>query len=190
MVRVYRLWLSAHTMLWYWLHWRHNGHDSVPNHQPHDCLLNRLFGRRSKTTPKLRVSGLCAGNSPGTSEFPAQMASNAENVSIWWRHHDYRSLMAVRQIPRLKGGLCSEQAESTEWHRSLEKHLARLRDYTIPCVDLQHLMLFCEKKSVLLKNSTCRRWVVVYCSSSGYRSGVGPHHMVLRAIVKSYRTTR
>ena len=25
---------------------------------------------------------LCAGNSPGTGEFPAQMASNAENVSI------------------------------------------------------------------------------------------------------------
>ena len=24
----------------------------------------------------------------GTGEFPAQMASNAENVSIWWRHHD------------------------------------------------------------------------------------------------------
>ena len=29
-----------------------------------------------------------AGNSPGTGEFPAQMASDAENVSIWWRHHD------------------------------------------------------------------------------------------------------
>ena len=27
------------------------------------------------------------GNSPGTGEFPAQMASNADNVSIWWRHH-------------------------------------------------------------------------------------------------------
>ena len=27
--------------------WRHNGHDSVSNHQPHDCLLNRLFRRRS-----------------------------------------------------------------------------------------------------------------------------------------------
>ena len=36
----------------------------------------------------LRVSGLCVGNSPGTGEFPAQMASNAENVSIWRRHHD------------------------------------------------------------------------------------------------------
>ena len=32
-------------------------------------------------------TGLCAGNSPETGEFPAQMASNAENVSIWWRHH-------------------------------------------------------------------------------------------------------
>ena len=30
------------------LHWRHNGRDSVSNHQPHDCLLNRLFRRRSK----------------------------------------------------------------------------------------------------------------------------------------------
>ena len=51
-------------------------------------LLNRLFRRRSKKTSKLRVTGLCAGNSPGTGEFPAQMASYAENISIWWRHHD------------------------------------------------------------------------------------------------------
>ena len=51
-------------------------------------LLNRLFKRRSKKTSKLRVTGVCAGSSPGTGEFPAQMASNAENVSIWWRHHD------------------------------------------------------------------------------------------------------
>ena len=65
----------------------HNGHDSVSNHQPHDCLLNRLFRRRSKKTSKLRVTGICAGNSPGTGEFPAQMASNAKNVSIRWRHH-------------------------------------------------------------------------------------------------------
>ena len=67
--------------------WRHNGPDGVSNHQHHDCLLNRLFGHRSKKTSKLRVTGLWAGNSPETGEFPAQMASNAENVSIWWRHH-------------------------------------------------------------------------------------------------------
>ena len=69
------------------LQWRHNERNSVSNHQPHDCLLNCLTRRRSKKTTTLRVTGLCAGNSPGTGEFPAQMASNEENVSIWWRHH-------------------------------------------------------------------------------------------------------
>ena len=48
------------------LRWRHNGRDGISNHQPHHCLLNRLFGRRSKKTSKLRVTGLCAGISPGT----------------------------------------------------------------------------------------------------------------------------
>ena len=69
------------------LQWHHNGHDCVWNHQSHDCLLNRLFRRRSKKTSKLRVTGLCAENSPVTGEFPAQRAINAENVSIWWHHH-------------------------------------------------------------------------------------------------------
>ena len=70
------------------LQWRHNGCDSVSNHQPHDCFLNRLFRRRSKKTSKLSVTGLCAGNSPVSGEFPAQRASNAENVSIWWRRYE------------------------------------------------------------------------------------------------------
>ena len=64
------------------LHWRHNGRDSVSNHQPHDCLLNRLFRRRSKKTSKLRVTGLCERNSPLTGDIPAQKASNAETFSL------------------------------------------------------------------------------------------------------------
>ena len=55
--------------------------------QPYDCLPNGLFKRRSNKTSKLRVTGLCEGNSPVTVEFPAQRANDAENVSIWWRHH-------------------------------------------------------------------------------------------------------
>ena len=78
-----------------WLQWlgslpllsRHNERYGVKNHQPHDCLLNYLFRYRSKKTSKLRVTGLCDENSPVTGEFPAQRSSNAENVSIWWRHH-------------------------------------------------------------------------------------------------------
>ena len=69
------------------LQWRHNEGDGVSNHQPNCCLPNRLFRRRSKKTSKIRVTGLCAGNSPATGEFSAQRVSNAENVSIWWRHH-------------------------------------------------------------------------------------------------------
>ena len=70
------------------LQWRHNGRHGISNHQPHHCLLNLLFRRRSKKTSKLCVTGLCAGNSPVTGELPEQMANNMENVSIWWRHHD------------------------------------------------------------------------------------------------------
>ena len=69
------------------LRWRHNDGDGVSNYQTKDCLLNRLFRRRSKKTTKLRVTGLCDGNAPVTGEFPAQRASNVENFSIWWRHH-------------------------------------------------------------------------------------------------------
>ena len=45
----------------YTSHWRHNEHDGVSNHQPHDCLHNCLFRRRSKKRSKLRVTGLLRG---------------------------------------------------------------------------------------------------------------------------------
>ena len=63
------------------LQWRHNERDGVSNHQPHDCLLNRLF--KSQMTENIKAPRHCEGNSPVT----AQNASNAENVSMWWRHH-------------------------------------------------------------------------------------------------------
>ena len=69
------------------LWWRYNERDGVSNHQPHDCLLSRLFRRRSKKISKLLVTGLCEWNSLVTGEIPAQRASDAEIVSFWWRHH-------------------------------------------------------------------------------------------------------
>ena len=83
------------------LRWHHNERDGVSNHQPHDCLFNRLFRRRSKKTSKFRVTGHCAGNSLVTGEFPhmgavtrkmfpfddviMESASNDESVSMSWR---------------------------------------------------------------------------------------------------------
>ena len=66
------------------LQWRHNRHECISNHQLSDCLLNRLFRRRSKKISKLRDTGLCAGNSPVTGEFPAQIASNNLKVDEIW----------------------------------------------------------------------------------------------------------
>ena len=48
----------------------------------HSSALLALCAGNSPVT-----TGLCVGNSPVTGEFPAQRASNAENVSISWRHH-------------------------------------------------------------------------------------------------------
>ena len=51
-------------------------------------VYSAVYSRADKKPSKLRITGLCEGNSPVTGEFPAQRASNAENDSIWWRHHD------------------------------------------------------------------------------------------------------
>ena len=67
--------------------WRHNERDGFQITSLTIVYLTVYSRRRSKKTSKLRVTGLCDGNSPVTGDFPAQRASNAENVSIWWRHH-------------------------------------------------------------------------------------------------------
>ena len=99
-IRVSRMWFPVLLDI-VSLRWRHNGHDGVSNHQPHHCLLNRLFGCRSNKTSKLHVTGLCAGKSPGAGEFPTQMASNAENISIWWRHHVIGFHNQLYSMPRV-----------------------------------------------------------------------------------------
>ena len=73
----------------------------------------------SKKTSKLRVTGLCEGNSPVTGEFPAQRASNAKNVSIWWRHHGQEINMIFIGMLHLL------PSDITKWFRS-RKHGAML----------------------------------------------------------------
>ena len=63
------------------LQWFHNERDCVSNYRRLNCLPNRLFRRRSK---KNQSSMSLEGNPPVTGGLPAQGASNAKNVSIWW----------------------------------------------------------------------------------------------------------
>ena len=62
------------------LQWHHNECNGMSNHRHLNCLLNLLFNCKSRKSSKLHVTGLCEGNSLVTGVFPAQSASNAENV--------------------------------------------------------------------------------------------------------------
>ena len=48
---------------------------------------------KKKTIKAPRHWPFCAWNSQVTGEFPAQMASNAKNVSILWRYHEIELLV-------------------------------------------------------------------------------------------------
>ena len=60
-------------------------------------VYSTVYAGRSKKTSKLRATGYFAGNSPAIGEFPTQRANNAENVSIWWRHHVKARCLALEQ---------------------------------------------------------------------------------------------
>ena len=76
------------------LQWHHNEHDDVSNHQPHRCLLKRLFKAQIKENIKAPRHWPLWGEFTGGRWIPTQRASNAENVPIWWRHHGERRLTA------------------------------------------------------------------------------------------------
>ena len=103
----------------YALRWRHNERDNVSNHQPYDCLLNRLCRCRLKKTSKLRVTGLCAGNFtydrwlPHTKSqlrgkcLPLSLDQNFNSshgqtyffTSHTWRHKRVQWCITIRYIP-------------------------------------------------------------------------------------------
>ena len=68
------------------LQWRLNWHDGVSNHQL-KSVYSPVYSGADQGKHQSSASLAFEGNSPVTGEFSAQRASNAENVSIWWRHH-------------------------------------------------------------------------------------------------------
>ena len=137
--------VSQHCIRWLpgsiTLQWRHNGRDSISNHQPHDCSLSRLFRHRSKKISKLHVTGLCAGNSSGTGEFPAQMASSAENVSIWWCHQMFPFddvIMRQQAITPRKDQQChmESQGHNQLTHQGRGKMAAHFPEDIFKCIFL------------------------------------------------------
>ena len=107
------------------LHWRHNDHGGVSNHQRHGCLLNRLFRRRSKKTSKLRVTGLCAGpvNSPHKGPVTRKMVP-FDDVIMWIPS----AISTARQFICIGCGLTTRTSCETRTS-SVQSWLLQTNDY-------------------------------------------------------------
>ena len=87
---------------------------------PSSRLFTQIFLQAQiKENAKASRHWPCAGISPVTCESPAQMASNAENVTIWWRHHeDAGNALVVF--------LCHWNYPPTRKHRRLPSYALKL----------------------------------------------------------------
>ena len=103
--RIARMHLFPITMTSQWARWR-------LKYQPHDCLRNRLFRRRAKKTPKLRVTGLCVGNSPWPMNSPHKWSITRKMFPF-----DYAIMPHWNQHYPAPDGY----AESLLWERSMWK---------------------------------------------------------------------
>ena len=70
------------------LQWHHNEWQRVSNHRQLVGLFDCLFGLTAKKTSKLVPPTLCEGIPLVNRGFPSQRPSNAESVSMTWRHHE------------------------------------------------------------------------------------------------------
>ena len=130
------------------LQWRHIGRNGVSNHQPRDCLLNRLFRCGSQKTPKLRVTGLGARNSPGNfpHKWPATwkifpfddviMLRIRENTCQWY-------VLSNEQVPEVTGHYAGVDVNnrSVSYHKEFiscpGKHKHRGEAMYISLIDFQ-----------------------------------------------------
>ena len=113
----------------------------------------------SKKTSKLRVTGLCEGNSPVTGEFPAQRASNADNVSIWWRNHAHMSGIVCSGCAEFQVVSCDISSTTIEERQQLPTvtESRKLLQYQI-CRKWRHQEIFCaasDDKVGIITSSLC-----------------------------------
>ena len=70
------------------LQWRHNERDGISNHQPRDCLFNRLFKAQIKENIKAPRHWPSWGEFTGDRWIPRTKGQYHGKASIWWRHHE------------------------------------------------------------------------------------------------------
>ena len=129
-----------------------------------------MFRCRSKKTSKLCLTVLCAGNSPVTGEFPAQMASTVENVSIWWSHHEWLwnlwiMLVLVAYRWRIYTTDWKRWADHKWWHSRVH-HIACF----VSCLleeqcTLCHVMICKTHKTLILRYNSAHTAQFIFCET-------------------------
>ena len=118
-------------------------------------VYSTVYSDADKKTIKLRVTGLCAGNSPGASEC---MASNAENVSIWWRHHENETFFPKQFFENV---VCKMPAILL-WPKCIKSCLALAQTITAAIMSWGPLLLTFKVPTALEKSmkfrSVLRSW--------------------------------
>ena len=113
MIEIYRLDIS--------LLWRHNGRDNVSNHQPHDCLLNRVFRCRSdqrkhRSSASLAfVRGIHRGpvNSPHELSVTRKMFPFDDVIILWIRSFQNDHIVQRCRLESIIGIATLRQYSST-----------------------------------------------------------------------------
>ena len=121
---------------------------------------------------------LC-GEFTGTGEFPAQRASYAENVSIWWRHHVKTSEHHGMETLSALLTLCiDEGSTSHEWIPRTKGQQSRTlvslflacisfqtENWVASCTNILELYLFCLASSFYQCNLTLKVNALSHCDS-------------------------
>ena len=106
------------------LKWRHNERNDGSNHQRHDCVLNRLFRRRSKKTPKIDVSHWLG-------------ASLESALSLYYSWMPHYLMMWIFKQMRRPIALCGDRLYRQQICNSVERFSALASDVS----SLQRIIL-------------------------------------------------
>ena len=120
------------------LKWRHNERNDGSNHQRHDCVLNRLFRRRSKKTPKLHVTDLCEAVALLRNDVSHWLGACLESaLSLYYSWTPHYLMMWIFKQMRRPIALCGDRLYRQQICNSVERFSALASDVS----SLQRIIL-------------------------------------------------
>ena len=110
-------------------------------------------------------------------QFPAQMTSDAENVSIWWRHHDDCVWYLLNRWCHWNAERVRQKSRSTSSFDSLWKHISTFFwacAFNIKRRSFRHFRHSSQGTTSSLVSLFLSRHIILACmghGTSGYRAG-------------------